>query len=45
MLTLPEWINKDIRPDVFLTVLLPYTPGIRAQDRRGVRDYEFYVSL
>ena len=42
---LSAWIDDVIRPNAFVTVLLPYTPGLRPKEDRRVRDHQFYLSL
>ncbi len=42
---LSTWINDTVRPNAFITLLLPFTPGYRTADRRRVRDHQFYLNL
>lgn len=42
---LSTWINNTVRPNAFVTVLLPFTPGYQPVKGRRVRDHQFYLNL
>ena len=42
---LSMWINDTVRPNAFVTLLLPFTPGYRTAEPRRVRDHQFYLNL
>ena len=42
---LAEWIDRDIRPEAFITILLPFIAGVRPHEQRRVRDHQFYLNL
>ena len=42
---LSAWIDETIRPNAFVTLLLPFNPGLRPADNRRVRDHQFYLRL
>jgi hypothetical protein len=43
--SLSLWLDTTIQPNAFVTILMPYTPGVRPTERRRVRDHKFYLNL
>lgn len=42
---LSTWINNTLRPNAFVTLLLPFTAGHQPVKGRRVRDHQFYLNL